>query len=68
MSESYDNFLKYPTCPLKYVIVRGVGGVPDFFVVDWNPNIFVTEEPTQNFRNLMTTPSGDLNKCIKKRK
>ena len=42
MSESYDNFFKYPTCPLKYVIVLGVGGVPNFFVVDWNPNIFVT--------------------------
>ena len=31
-----------PLVPPKYVIVWGVGGVPDFFVVDSNPNIFVT--------------------------
>ena len=28
VSEPYDNFSKYPPFPLKNVIVRGVGGVP----------------------------------------
>ena len=37
--------------PPKYVIVRGLGGIPDFFF-DWNPNIYVTQEPMQKFGTL----------------
>ena len=40
--EPYDNFWKYPLCPPKYSIVRGIGGVPNFFLFCWNPTIFVT--------------------------
>ena len=39
--EPLDNFSKYPPFPPKNRIVRGVGGVPEFFF-GWNPNIFVT--------------------------
>ena len=34
------------------MIVRVLGGVPDFFVVDWNPNIYVTyDNPFWDFSN-----------------
>jgi hypothetical protein len=39
--EPLDKISKYPPFPPKNHIVRGLGGVPEFFLV-WNPNIFVT--------------------------
>jgi hypothetical protein len=48
VSEFIDDFWKYPPCPHKSVIVQGVGVSPIF--CRWlDPNIFVTQEPMQNF-------------------
>ena len=44
----------------KYVLERGVGGVPDLFYYYWNPNIFVSQAHAK-FRKPTTTPYGVLN-------
>jgi hypothetical protein len=53
ISEPYNNFWIYPP---KYVIVRAVGGFPDFFF-DWNPNIMFLRSPCKNL-NPTTTATG----------
>ena len=45
-------FWNTPLCPANMPYLGGVGGAPDFFLLHWNPNILVTEDPIQNFRTL----------------
>jgi hypothetical protein len=53
--EPFDNFSKHPNFPLKYFIVRGVGGVPKYNFFDWNAHILLlrascqVSEPIHNF-------------------
>ena len=39
-------------CPPKIWLIGGVGGVPEFFLLHWNPNIFVSLEPMQKIKIL----------------
>ena len=45
-------------CPPKIGFLRGLGGSPqiNFF---WNPNIFVTQDPIQNFKTVPQTLLGE---------
>ena len=57
VSESEEEFWKYPLCLPQSVIVGG--GFQNIFL-DWNPNIFFELGAHAKFRNPMTNPIGIL--------
>ena len=46
-------------CTPKIGFFRGVGGVPEFFLLHWNLHIFVTLDPMQNFKTEAQTLLGE---------
>jgi hypothetical protein len=64
--EPLDNFSKYPPFPPKNRIVRGVGGVPDYYFLGWNPNFFVTIGAHAKCKTLRQPLLGELAMSRKK--
>ena len=51
-------YLKLAHFPVKIGLIEGVGGFPPIFF-HCNPNIFVTQEPLQNFKTVAQTLLGE---------